>query len=165
MSNGVLTNFMGLSSFLIGVPLPGLQSLDASLGQEYLNQLNAYLQQGPAIFDQQVGAAETPPSSNAGLNAGTMTTLLNTWQQIAAAGGDPTAQVNKQIFGNVQLSSLAQKIILIWYTGLIDGIPGPADTYDKALVWSLGYAHPMAVPRSFGYWQYDPTTTGIVDKK
>ena len=162
MSNDALTNFMGLSSFLIGVPLPGLQSLDSDLGQSYLNLLNAYLQQGPATFDQQFGAVETPPGSNAGLTPDTMTTLLNTWQQIAAAGGDPTAAVNKQIFGNAQLSALAQKIILIWYTGLIDNIPGPAELYDRALVWSISYAHPMAVPRSFGYWQFDPTATGVV---
>lgn len=179
MSNDALTNFMGLSSFLIGVPLPGLQSLDSDLGQSYLNLLNAYLATpqytdpktgmvyapGPASFDAQYGGFPIPPDSNSGLTPNTMTTLLNTWGEISATGGDPTAAVNKQIFGNAQLSALAQKSILIWYTGLIDNIPGPAELYDRALVWSISYAHPMAVPRSFGYWQFDPTATGVVDEK
>jgi hypothetical protein len=140
MANSDAQNFLTLSEFLLGLPLPGVSSLDPDLAQRYYALINS---QQPS-----------PP----------MAQLLSTWAPIQAAG--PTvAAVNQQIFGQANLSTLAQQIILLWYDAVwfpspnqpySNAAPVPASDYDKALVWTLAQAHPAAVPLSFGYWQYAP---------
>lgn len=143
-----LDDFMSLSGFLLGIPfqspLPPINDLDPDLGQFYLNLLTPYV----------------PATS--------LANLASTWENIQT---QPSSQwpalVDQQIFGNPDLKQWAQQIILVWYTGSVwlPTIPGgntPRDPehYERTLVWVLAQAHPMAVPLSFGYWQYPPVGTG-----
>jgi hypothetical protein len=145
-----LNDFITLSEFLLGVPfqppLPPLTSLDPDLASVYFNQLSAY----------------SPQSSY-------MAALLTAWtgiQKMPAAQW--TAAVNSQIMSDPNLGSLARQIILAWYTGFHPYYPPPPGqpaqpppqpdpaNYEQTLVWVLAQAHPMGVPLSFGYWQYQP---------
>ncbi len=161
-----LDNFMGLSSFLLGIPLPGIKRLDPTLGALFLAQLDGYLANPTAFANynqEKWGTAgfDIPAQPDwLCISPSTMNKLLTQWQAIKTAGGDIKIAVDSQIFGVVDLSTMAQKIIAIWYTGLINNIPGPAIAYSKPWVWEVSHAHPEAVPRSFGYWQYDPTHEG-----
>jgi hypothetical protein len=136
-----LQDFISLSEFLLGVPfqppLPPLTSLDPDLANVYFNQLSA-----------------NSPS-------GLMAQLLNTWTGIQKLPRSQwTAAVNTQIMNDPKMGPLARQVILAWYTGFHPYLgsgpqPDPAN-YEQTLVWMLAQAHPMAVPLSFGYWQYKP---------
>lgn len=148
-----LTTFMSLSGCLLGVPNTWLKSLDDDLGAKHLERLNQYL----ASWTSGNRSSQIPPlDESTTLSPQTMTDLLQTWQGIASQGGDPSPEVDRQIFGKPDLSALAQKVVILWYTNKIDDQPGSAKTYDRAQVWAVSYAHPQAVPRAFGYWQYPP---------
>ncbi len=149
-----LDDFISLSKFLIGIPfqppLPPIMDLDPDLGQFYLNLLNQY---GSYV-----------PSKKS------LDDLATTWQSIQT---QPSSQwpalVEQQIFGNPDLSSWAQQIIFVWYTGsmwvpnlpmMATNTPRDPERYERTLVWVLAQAHPMAVPLAFGYWQYPPSVAG-----
>jgi hypothetical protein len=147
-----LNDFISLSGFLLGIPfkppLPPINDLDPDLGQFYLDLLNKYASYVPK---------------------GSLTDLASTWQSIQAQPSSQwDAQVRKLIFGT-DLNDWAQQIIYVWYTGsmwvpnLPSGNPNTdrdAERYERTLVWWLAQAHPMGVPKSFGYWQYPPSGTG-----
>lgn len=127
-----LDDFISLSNFLLGIPLPQVAALDQDLAQTYMNQLNS----GGVPLDQ----------------------LLTAWHAIAA---QPESQwpalFDQQIKTNTTLWSQAQQVVLAWYTGVCGTNPRDPSLYEKTLVWVLAQAHPMAVPVSFGYWQYPPS--------
>jgi len=137
-----LNDFVSLSEFLLGVPfqppLPTLNSLDPDLANVYMTQL----------------AANSPQGSS-------MAQLLSNWETIQKQPPtERTVSVNTLVTGDTDLGSLARQIILAWYTGFHPYFgSGPApdpQNYERVLVWELAQAHPMAVPLSFGYWQYAP---------
>jgi len=140
-----LDDFISLSEFLLGVPfqppLPPLTSLDPDLANTYFNQLSQYSPQ-KAYMSQ----------------------LLSTWTGIQKLPVSQwTAAVNTQIMSDSNLGPLARQVILAWYTGFHPflGVPPQPDpaNYEQTLVWMLAQAHPMAVPLSFGYWQYKPQSS------
>lgn len=138
-----LDDFISLSEFLLGIPwqqapLPAINDLkqNSDLAQVYMTQLNTWSLQGPFMEE-----------------------LLTTWEGIQ---GQPepqkTASVNNMIMGDPNMGPLARQIILAWYNGFHPWAPGQQPTpdpanYEDALVWQLAQAHPMGVPKSFGYWQ------------
>jgi hypothetical protein len=147
-------DFLSLSEFLLGIPfppaqpgqppLPAITALDPDLGNVYMTQLITWSQQGPY-----------------------MAQLLTTWEGIQKLTTVQlqTAAVNSQIMNDKNLGPLARQIILAWYNGFHPWFPGQQPTpdpanYEQTLVWVLAQAHPMAVPLSFGYWQYPPPTAG-----
>ena len=140
-----VNDFTSLSEFLLGVPweppLPALASLDPDLAQVYMTQMNSL--PGSLIYQ-----------------------MLITWDAIRK---QPPAQwaasVTTLILNDANLGPLARQIILAWYTGFLPWSPGQQPTpdpanYERTLVWLLAQAHPMGVPLSFGYWQYNPATSG-----
>ncbi len=161
-----LKNFMKLSSFLLGIPLPGVEKLDSTLGALFLSKLDNFLGD-PVGFGKQnqqkwgTSGFDIPPQPDGlVLSPATMNKLLQTWQEITASDAESRTLVDSKIFGVADLSTLAQKIIALWYTGLINNIPGQATVYAQPYVWGVSHAHPGAVPHSFGYWQHDPMDKG-----
>ena len=157
-----LNNFLGLSTFLLGLPLPGIEKLDPTLNALFLSKLDSFLsdQDGFANQNQQewgTAGFDIPPQPDGlVLTPATMDRLLQTWQETAASGEDIKTLVDTKIFAVADLSTLAQKIIAIWYTGLINNIPGQASVYAESYIWGISHAHQGSVPHSFGYWQHDP---------
>lgn len=136
-----MSDFLDLSKFMLGIPfqppLPPITDLDPSLAQTYYTRL--------------VSPADNPQ------NAAPMQQLLAAWRQIAAQPSDQWPALFKtQIQDNAPLWTMAQKIVLAWYTGVCDNVARSADLYERTLVWVLAQAHPMGVPLAFGYWQYPP---------
>lgn len=161
-----LDAFLELSGYLLGLPLPGLESLDRTLGQTYLERLRQYLEDSDEI-DSIIGSAAAPAMGPASLAAPqpsprTLTDLLEIWRRV----GPEQESFDREVFlddARPDLSAVAQKILILWYSAQINNIPLDATTYDRALVWSISYAHPQGVPRSFGYWQYSPEAVGRHD--
>jgi hypothetical protein len=87
--------------------------------------------------------------------------LLATWHTIAQqpASQWPTL-FQSQIQGVPALWTVAQSVVLAWYTGVCGTTPRDPALYERTLVWVLAQAHPMGVPLSFGYWQYAPSASG-----
>jgi hypothetical protein len=137
-----IDDFMSLSEYLLGIPfsppLPQIDALDRNLGQVYLN-----------------GLTITPAQQSA------MTALLAAWTTIQGQSKDQWPTLVEQLLQSSDNGPLAQQVILAWYTGFHPWFPGqqpvpdPAN-YEQTLVWVLAQAHPMAVPLSFGYWQFQP---------
>lgn len=137
-----VADFLSLSEFLLGLPLPPPLppiTLDPALAEVYRNELTAWSVQGP--FMEQ---------------------LLATWNEIKNQPPDlRTASVDALIMADPNLGPLARQIILAWYTGFHPWSPGQQPTpdpanYDQAVVWQLAFAHPQGVPKSFGYWHTIP---------
>ena len=135
-------DFLSLSELLVGIPSPVLPAgtrLDPKLAKFYMDQLSTWSVQGP--FMEQ---------------------LLTTWDVIKDQPPDlRNASVNALIMNDPNLGPLARQIILAWYNGFHPWSAGQQPTpdptfYDQQLVWIVSYAHPMAVPLSFGYWQTVP---------
>ena len=139
-----LDDFISLSEFLLGLPwqapLPPINDLKqhSDLAQVYMDQLTAWSLQGPFMAE-----------------------LLTDWEGVQ---GQPEAQKTawvNSIIGDPNMGPLClltRQIILAWYNGFHPWIPGSQPTpdpanYEDALVWQLAQAHPMGVPKSFGYWQ------------
>lgn len=163
-----LKSFMGLSNFLLGIPLPGVERLDPTLAALFLSKLDNFLGD-PVGFGKQnqqkwgTSGFDIPPQPDGlVLSPATMNKLLQTWQEIAASDAESRTLVDSKIFGVADLSTLAQKIIALWYTGLINNIPGQASVYAQPYVWGVSHAHPGTVPHSFGYWQHEPMDKGKV---
>jgi hypothetical protein len=132
-------DFLSLSELLVGIPSPVLPpgtSLDPKLAQVYMHQLSTWSVQGP--FMEQ---------------------LLTTWNEIKNQPPDlRNTSVNALIMADPNLGPLARQAILAWYSGFHPWVEGQQPTpdpayYSQALVWILAYAHPTAVPLSFGYWE------------
>ena len=135
-------DFISLSEFLLGIPLPPPLppiALDPQLADVYMSQLSAWSVQGPYMDE-----------------------LLATWNGIRnQPPGQRTASVNASIMADPNLGPLARQIILAWYTGFHPWSPGQQPTpdpanYEQALVWKLSFGHPTGVPVSFGYWHTAP---------
>lgn len=132
-------DFLSLSNFVLGIPLPQVPSLDPNLAQTYFNLLT---------------------SNNVDIS-----TLLATWHGIASQPQSQWATLfQKEIISSNTLWPQAIQVAMLWYTGIWDG--GSANPalnsrnpalYERTLVWVLTQAHPMGVPVSFGYWQYPPS--------
>ena len=163
---GRLSSFIRLSEFLLGIPLPGIAKLNTDLATVLFKELETYLVSPEAFtckneIEWGTGGASIPAeSSPTPLSLQTLKDLLDTWDSISATAGDNIkVQVDDRIFGNLALSTLAQKVIALWYNGQINTIPGTANSFSRSLVWATAYTHPEAIPRSFGYWQYNPLAT------
>lgn len=136
-----LSDFVSLSEFLLGIPfqppLPPITNLDPDLAQTYLQGL-------------------TPTAPQQAL----MTNLLNVWTNLHTQQIDLEVGVQTEILANPELGPMARQLMLAWYSGFhpwFGGVPVPDPAnYEQALVWVLAQAHPMGVPLSFGYWQYQP---------
>ena len=158
--------FMGLSEYLLGIPMAGLESLDPKLGMTYFERLSQYLDETQAI-DSVIGSVDTPTMGPTTLGMPqpgptTLQDLLAIWREVGA----DKEKFDARVFldqDRPDLSAVAQKILILWYSAQIDNVPLDATTYDRALVWSISYAHPQGVPRSFGYWQYSPEAVGRHD--
>ena len=157
-----LNNFLGLSNFLLGIPLPGIEKLDPTLNALLLTKLDNFLADQDSFAKQNqnkwgtTGFDIPPQPDGLILSPTTMDRLLQTWKETAASGKDIKTLIDTKIFAVVDLSTLAQKIIATWYTGLINNIPGQASVYSESYVWGVSHAHQASVPHSFGYWQHDP---------
>ena len=135
-------DFISLSELLVGIPSPVLPegtTLDPTTAQFYMDQLTTWSVQGP--FMEQ---------------------LLDTWNVIKDQPPDlRNESVNALIMNDPNLGPLARQVILAWYNGFHpwsegqEPTPDPA-TYNGQLVWALAFAHPTAVPKSFGYWRTLP---------
>jgi hypothetical protein len=135
-----IDDFLSLSELLVGIPSPGLPAgLDPKTARFYMDQLCAWSVQGP--FMEQ---------------------LLSTWNVIKDQPPDlRNASVNALIMNDPNLGPLARQVILAWYNGFHPWAQGQQPTpdpayYSQALVWTVAYAHPIAVPLSFGYWHTLP---------
>lgn len=156
--------FMGLSEYLMGVPIKGIDNLDPQLGMTYFERLRQYLDETDTI-DSITGSVPTPTMGETTLSMpqtgpSTLADLLAIWRQVGAN----KEEFDRRVFLDKErpdLSELAQKILILWYSAQIDNVPLDATTYDRAMVWTISYAHPQGVPRSFGYWQYSPEAVGI----
>ena len=156
-------DFMSLSEFLLGIPfsapLPQIDALDPNLGQTYYTRL-IDPSNGPAIPNQMPPPGVIPPGGaapdpNWAITPDKMTQLLNIWHPIASLPPDQQqTQFKAQIQSSPFFWPLAQQIVMAWYTGVCANVGRTADLYEQTLVWVLAQAHPMAVPLSFGYWQY-----------
>jgi hypothetical protein len=164
-ANVVNPDFMSLSEFLLGVPfqppLPPLDALDPNLGLTYYQRLISEANGPPGPpGPNQFPTGVTPPGGsgpdpNWSITPDKMTQLLGVWHPLASLPPDQQqAQFKAQIQGSTFYWPLAQQIVMAWYTGVCANVGRTADLYESTLVWVLAQAHPMAVPLSFGYWQY-----------
>ncbi|HEY2092955.1 MAG TPA: hypothetical protein VGJ81_13795 [Thermoanaerobaculia bacterium] len=135
-------DFISLSELLVGIPSPVLPAgtrLHQKTAKFYMEQLSTWSVQGP--FMEQ---------------------LLSTWKVIKDQPPDlRNASVTALIMNDPNLGPLARQIILAWYNGFHPWVAGQQPTpdtayYEQQLVWIVSYAHPMAVPVDFGYWQTIP---------
>lgn len=136
-------DFANLSKFLLGIPLPefGIQDLPSDLVTFYFGILD-------------------------GKDAG-FQSLLTAWQTSFAnlSPADQAALLESNIKDNTPLWQAAQKLIMLWYTGVWDPTsadptlsqPDPSQSYPFALVWVVSQSHPRGITKSFGYWQYPPS--------
>lgn len=138
-----IDDFANLSKFLLGIPWPelGIQDLPQELVSFYFGILD-------------------------GKDDG-FRSLLTAWQTSFAklSPADQAALLQSNIKGNTDLWKQAQKLIMLWYTGVWDPSsadpalkhPDPSQSYPLALVWVVSQSHPRGVTKSFGYWQYPPS--------
>jgi hypothetical protein len=89
--------------------------------------------------------------------------LLDRFQTLVKAGHDPLVVVRKEILPDTALGPIAKAVLLLWYIGGIQKIPGgdwemqSADQYYRALVWEAIGAHPPTLSNGyFGHWKYPP---------
>lgn len=151
----MLDDFLALSSFLINEP-----NLDRGLAAQYLERLL----EAPVEGDQMDHRIET---------------LLSTFREIRAKGGDIEEGIQKRILEDDAISPIARQIIFVWYTSALligskkpegavnleigrpDGSTtlqfGSPEQYFRGLLWSVIHAHPPALSGGyFGYWKYPP---------
>jgi hypothetical protein len=142
-----LDDFTNLSKFLLGLPLPdfGIQDLPADLTAFYFQLLSG---SGDADFQA----------------------LLGAWQieftPLTALGQALLLDLN--IVANSDLWQRAQKLIMLWYTGVWDPAssnealkyPDPTRSYPFTLVWVMSQSHPRSITKGFGYWQSPPSESG-----
>ena len=124
--------FCGLSSVLTGEPV-----VAASTAERHLKTLRDTL-----------GASQ-------------IDTILRCFGELKDQGGESTRAVRDGLVNDSALGPLVRKIILLWYTGLIDTGQGPPlgsqDDYFEALMWSAVGAHPPGLSDGyFGHWRYPP---------
>ncbi len=161
-----LPDFISLSEYLLGIPLePPLVSspisdLDADLAQTYYNNLISSVN-GPAGPNGNppgvIPPGQTMPDPNWAITPAKMDQLLNVWIPISTMSGSAQQQAfESRIQNDPFFWPLTQQIAMAWYTGVCANVPRSADLYERTLVWVLAQAHPMGVPLSFGYWQYQP---------
>jgi hypothetical protein len=92
--------------------------------------------------------------------------LLAAWHPIASMPPSEQGPAFEQAIRGVEaLWTQAQKLTMLWYTGVWDlGCSGPARiTRDPQnysdnllLVWVLSQAHPAGVTQGYGVWQFPP---------
>lgn len=159
-----MDDFISLSEFLLGIPfqppLPPITDLDPGLAQTYYNSLIS-LANAPAGPNGNppgvVPPGGTMPDPNWAITPQKMTQLLSVWSPISVL--PPVQQppaFQAKIQSDTLLWTLAQQIVVAWYTGVCANVPRTAALYEQTLVWVLAQAHPMGVPLGFGYWQYPP---------
>jgi hypothetical protein len=98
--------------------------------------------------------------------AGQIDAVLRRFGELKGQGGDIIQAVGEGLVNDASLGLLVRKIILLWYTGLIDTGQGPPtlgsqDDYFEALMWPAVGAHPPGWSDGyFGHWRY-PADVGI----
>jgi hypothetical protein len=144
-----MNDFANLSKFLLGIPLTefGIQDLPSDLVSFYFGILD--------------GKAPDPEFQ--------FQLLLQTWQTQFAnlSPADQAALLQQNIKDDTDFWKQAQKLIMLWYTGVWDPTssdptlkyPDPSQSYPFALVWVVSQSHPRGITKSFGYWQYPPSET------
>jgi hypothetical protein len=104
--------------------------------------------------------------------------------RLLVAGGEalhaenPTAALEQRVLHDPDLGPVARNVIVMWYLGQWDGLPGhwrnrhgaspvdvprviSADAYAAGLVWKAIGAHPMgADPPGYGAWANPPGAGG-----
>lgn len=92
-----------------------------------------------------------------------MDDVLQRFREIKAAGGDLVAAVRTKLIPDARLTHTVKTIVLLWFTGQIDGASGASPSgeadFFEALMWSVIGAHPPAFSDGyFGHWRYPPDT-------
>jgi hypothetical protein len=96
------------------------------------------------------------------LGADQIDAILRRFGELKGQGGEITRAVRDRLVNDQALGPLVRKIILLWYTGLIDTGQGPPalgsqDDYFESLMWSAVGAHPPGLSDGyFGHWRYPP---------
>ena len=100
------------------------------------------------------------------VGAGQIDAILWRFGELKDQGGEIVQAVRDGLVNDASLGPLVRKIILLWYTGLIDTGQGPPtlgsqDDYFEALMWSAVGAHPPGLSDGyFGHWRY-PADVGV----
>ena len=130
-----LAAFLALSSVLTGI-----EELDPQLGQVFLQHL-----QGHPEFGSH---------------------LSNLFEQSGIQSGNPPADIESLsatgIFGQEGSRSLADRIIEIWYSGMIEeNGEQVVVTFVDALAWkAIRYTKPLTICGYFGFWAERPGEMG-----
>jgi hypothetical protein len=160
-SDQTLTNFVGLSSVLTGYSkdklAPGIDPI--GLASEYLGVLqrktdSQILLQTLAVY-QNIAAQAAAQFPNNPVQQAQMEAQL----------------VEKQILADLDMGSLARRIIRLWYLSTFytteppdpnqDGEVVSMNAYTLGLSWDAFQAHPMGYSEMhFGYWATPPEADG-----
>jgi hypothetical protein len=96
------------------------------------------------------------------VGGGQIDAVLQRFGALKNQGGDIVQAVRDGLVNDPSWGALVKKIILLWYTGLIDTGQGPPalesqDDYFEAMMWSAVGAHPPGLSDGyFGHWRYPP---------
>jgi hypothetical protein len=96
------------------------------------------------------------------VGSGQIDAILKCFGELKDQSGDIAQAVRDGLVNDPSLGPPVRKIILLWYTGLIDvgqgpPAPGSQDDYFEALMWSAVGAHPPGLSDGYyGHWRYPP---------
>ena len=134
-------DFYYFSQFLLGIPLPQLESLNWDQSLSYVHLLQANLSQEDFAM---------------------LGKLMAQWSQLNGATAEQQASIfEKNVLNNPDQSlwKAAQKVIMLWYTGAWPGASVAAlqnrdpKNYPNLLSWILAPdQHAMGVPKGQNYW-------------